>query len=324
MKQYVFIILSFLMIALLAVPFAMAGLPELRGQVEVSDEIITLGDIFDNLEAKQDIRVADAPLPGKRLSIPATFILRLTRQHGVKWRNSRAVKNILVSREGSIIYHRELKNIISEKIKSLGGGAQQRDIRFYNDDARIFVPLGYNAQDLQVGYISHDSKSGRFRAEIIVPSGMNKQRSLKIEGRTFPVTTVPALARTILPGDIITTKNIKWVKIPLSQAGRNVIRDHKQLVGMTPRRPLKLGIPVRRSDVERPQLVKRGKIVNILYATARLTLISQGKAIESGGQGDVIRVMNLASHKTLDAIVRGKGRVEVITSKGRLAQYDNR
>lgn len=324
MKQYVFIIFSILLVMLLSVPFAMAEVAELRATVAVSDEVVTLGDIFDNLEEKRGLRVADAPLPGKRISLPASYILRLTRQHGIKWRNSRAIKNVIVSREGSIIYHRELKNMIRDEMSSIGLGNTQRDVKFYNDNARIYVPLGYEARDLQVVRVRHNNKNGRFTADISVPSGMNKQRTIRVEGRTVQIAVVPSLARTLLPGDIITAKNIKWTRIPLSQLARNIVREQKKLIGMTPRRPLKIGMPVRQSDIERPQLVKKGKMVNITYTTANMTLTSQGKAIESGGRGDVIRVMNLTSHKTLDAIVRGTGDVEVLTSRGRFAQYNNR
>jgi len=56
--------------------FAQEILPELKPSVMVDDSIITLGDLFSDLNEKQDLVVANAPEPGKKLQISADISIK--------------------------------------------------------------------------------------------------------------------------------------------------------------------------------------------------------------------------------------------------------
>jgi flagella basal body P-ring formation protein FlgA len=42
-----------------------------------------------------------------------------------------------------------------------------------------------------------------------------------------------------------------------------------------------------------------------------MTLTARARALEDGGEGDVVRVTNLESRKIIDAVVTGSGEVRV-------------
>jgi flagella basal body P-ring formation protein FlgA len=63
--------------------------------------------------------------------------------------------------------------------------------------------------------------------------------------------------------------------------------------------------------VEVPLVVHRGSLVTIVLDTPSLHLSAEGKAMDNGGIGAVIRVANSKSSRVIDAVVAGPGTVTV-------------
>lgn len=291
--------------------FGQDTLPEIKASTTVDDTVITLGDIFTNLNEKQDLVVGNAPEPGKKILIPARYILKLTRDHNVRWRNSAGVTNVVVSRDSMIVNYTDLQPLLSEELKNLYHTDKNLDVRFYNRNGKIHLPNGYDVQDLNIRNISLDRKSDKFSALIGAPDGQGGETQHIVNGRTIKVVMVPSLAKSIRSGDIIKSSDIKWTPLPDSQVARNIIRSKDKLVGMTPRNQIKEGSPIRLNEVERPILVKRGSLVKIHFSTEKINLSTLGKAVENGGIGDVIQVKNNSSDKIISAIVLGPNQVQV-------------
>jgi flagellar basal body P-ring formation protein FlgA len=150
-----------------------------------------------------------------------------------------------------------------------------------------------------------------FLSAIAVPDGSGNETLQTVTGRAIRVSTIPSLSRTIRNGDVIKESDIKWLTVPAAQVGNNMIRSKDQLIDMTPRNQINAESPIRLSDIQRPILVKRGNLVKINFSSDKLSLTTMGKAMESGGIGDVIRVINTTSNKTISAIISGPDQVEV-------------
>ena len=88
--------------------------------------------------------------------------------------------------------------------------------------------------------------------------------------------------------------------VPASQAaGRESVRN------------MPAGAVVRASDLVAPRLVRRGEPVNIVVRSGGLTISTQGRALASGGVGDMVRVVAASTNRTLDGIVDGNGAVRI-------------
>ena len=84
------------------------------------------------------------------------------------------------------------------------------------------------------------------------------------------------------------------------------------LVGLETRRAIYTGRPVVAADLGPPTLVRRNAVVVMLYSDRGLVGIrTEGRALESGGAGEVVRVLNLTSRRSVLATVTGENQVEV-------------
>ncbi len=304
-------ILTFFSLIGLSVAYAQDIIPEIKPQTVVDDGVVTLGDIFTDLKVSQDLVIANAPEPGKKIQISARHILQVTRAHNVRWRNSAGVKNVMVSRMSEVVSFADLKPQLTAELKNLYQSDQDMDIRFYNRGGKIHLPTGFDVQDLSIRNISLDRSNDKFSALIGAPTGQGSETLYTVNGRTIRTTTIPTLARTLRSGDVIQASDIAWLAVPEGQVSRNMILSTDKLIGMTPRTQIKQGSPIRLSEVNRPILVKRGALVKINFNTDKISLSTLGKAVEKGGMGDVIQVKNNASNKIVSAIVLGPNLVQV-------------
>lgn len=71
------------------------------------------------------------------------------------------------------------------------------------------------------------------------------------------------------------------------------------------------GRPILLAQVGAPALVERNAVVRMNYAHGPLRIVTDGRALDRGGAGEPVRVMNLASRQTVTGIVATDGSVVV-------------
>ena len=82
-------------------------------------------------------------------------------------------------------------------------------------------------------------------------------------------------------------------------------------LGLEARVAIYAGRPIKATDLGPPALIDRNQIVALAYQTGTLAILTEGRALNRGGVGDVIRVMNLASRSTVSGRVTANGTVQV-------------
>ncbi|QCO01908.1 flagellar basal body P-ring formation chaperone FlgA [Azospirillum argentinense] len=177
-----------------------------------------------------------------------------------------------------------------------------------NRAVELRAPAG--AGSLTVENLYYNPVQGRFAAEMIVGDTRPVVR-LPVSGRAYGVVQVPVLSRRIAPGDVIGPGDVDWQDVRADLAGSDIAATDAQLIGLTPRRGVPVNQPVRLRDLQSPRVVDKGSLVTITLATENLTLSAQGKALQDGGRGDVIRVINTQSNRILEATVAGPSIVAV-------------
>ena len=124
-----------------------------------------------------------------------------------------------------------------------------------------------------------------------------------------PLAEVPVLVRDVEKGELLSADDFTVEPRPLAQA-RGAL-DVTSAAGKEALRRLRAGAIVRTGDIIRPQLVRRGEPVAITVRSAGLTITAQGRALSGGGQGDLVRVLNTATNRTLDGVVEKTGSVRI-------------
>ena len=71
---------------------------QLRSQAQASGDTLTLGDLFEGLDAKANIVVGPAPAPGSRATYQVKHIVALARIHGLDWRPTGREAPLVVAR----------------------------------------------------------------------------------------------------------------------------------------------------------------------------------------------------------------------------------
>ena len=117
-------------------------------------------------------------------------------------------------------------------------------------------------------------------------------------------------ARTLRPGTVLAEEDLRAHGEDAGAPGRLSERI-SELVGLETRRAIYAGRPVAPADLGPPTLVRRNDVVVMLYADGGLGIRTEGRALDSGGAGEVVRVMNLSSRQPVRAVVTGVNRVEV-------------
>lgn len=123
----------------------------------------------------------------------------------------------------------------------------------------------------------------------------------------------PVAAQTLVathnirPRDVIMPEDVELRDISIVGG----LQSPQEAVGLEARIAIYEGRPIRASDVAAPALVERNQIVTLLYISAGLTISTEGRALDRGGAGDRIRIMNLASRVSVTAEIAPDGRAIV-------------
>ncbi len=303
-------------IAALTVAIALTGAAEaavLRSDVTVSGNTITLGDLFDDAGAAARVVVSDAPAPGLSNEISVSRISLVARRNGLSWHNTTGLTHVTVARSGIAVPDAAVSTAISAAIMastpSLAPSTLMQ-VDFANGAAGVQVGTDAPAT-VKVEQIAVNPRTGDFDALLRAPANDPSAPLRRVSGRAYPVIDVPVLTQDVAPGDVVRKQDIDWVRLPAMRVSQNIITAENQLVGMSPRHALRMGEPLRNTDVQAPLVVAKGAQVDMTYVSGSLTLTARGRALQSGAVGDTVDIINPRSNRTIQGTVLGPNMVRV-------------
>ncbi|MEM8771369.1 MAG: flagellar basal body P-ring formation chaperone FlgA [Pseudomonadota bacterium] len=83
------------------------------------------------------------------------------------------------------------------------------------------------------------------------------------------------------------------------------------LIGKEAKRSIYKNFPITDRDVKTPTIVERNAVINLEYNNGLLQAVTSVRALDSGGMGETIRVMNLSSKTIVMATIIDDGRARV-------------
>lgn len=109
-------------------------------------------------------------------------------------------------------------------------------------------------------------------------------------------------ANTIITADLIGVKR---------GTAAGVYDDPGLVLGREARKSLYPGRAIQLGDVGAPALVDRNQIVTLIFTGSGLMIETEGRALDRGGAGERLRVMNIGSRSTVTGTVMLDGSVHV-------------
>ena len=282
----------------------------LKENVMVNDDVVRLGDLFNEPLSMGDSPVAQAPRPGQTIVLDNRFLRSLIRAYQLDWAPTNKYQRVLVGRQAQRIDPAQVTLQVKDALREYLGTDKEVDLAFDVGDINLVLPTNVPAT-LAIQDIRFDPASQRFAVQLVVPATGPTLISRLVAGSVYETIQLPVLARSIAPGEVIQLADLDWIAVRFDRVAANAATDPKQLVGMTARRPLRVNQMLRLSDITMAAAIHRGSMVTLLVQTENMTLTAQGRALEDAAIGQPIRVINTMSNKPLTGVVKDETTVTI-------------
>lgn len=123
------------------------------------------------------------------------------------------------------------------------------------------------------------------------------------------VREIAVLTRPIAAGEEITAADVAFLEVAAAPAA--ALTDPADLIGRAARRALAPDRPVRAADLRTPVLVRKGGPVTLVYEVGGVRVTARGRALADAGAGEAVKVVNIQSNRTIDAVAEADGLARV-------------
>jgi flagella basal body P-ring formation protein FlgA len=292
--------------------------PVLRASVNVTGDVVRIGDVIDNAGPAAQIAIYRAPDLGTSGTLPVAQLLAALRAHQVIGVDTRELREISVTRLARRLESKDLETQVGLALEHRNGlgDAANLSITFDRDPQTVQLDAS-NSGALQPVANRYDTRSGRFDIIFQIDNETGAPTRLRFTGTAIETVEAAVLARGVERSEVLKSSDVIVERRPKAEVG-NDVATRDRAVGMQARRQLRAGQALRVSDLAKPDLVQRDQAVTLVYESAGLYLTIRGKALEAGTEGDVVNVLNLQSKRTVSGIVSGRGQVSVAVPAPRL------
>jgi flagella basal body P-ring formation protein FlgA len=288
----------------------------LRSRVIVEGESVTLGDLFDNIGDKGEKVVLRAPAPGARVTLDSEWLHRVATANGIGWHSQDLFAQAVVERAAQTVGRDQLTALLQTALAAKGA-PEESLIETEGRPLAMLVPANSAAQ-IAVRDLFYDRDSGRFTASIAAIDQGRDVARLPVAGKLVPCAMVPVAAHPIARGDMIGASDLRLQKMRQEEVRPAMITDEGALVGMTAKLNLRAGVAIGVADIQKPMAVTRGATVTMVLVQGGMLLTAQGRALDQGALGDVIRLSNTKTNLTVEGTIDGTNHVRV-TLNGAIA-----
>ena len=307
----VFPVVPVLAVALFAaVPVAAATL---RNVTTLEASVVRLSDLFDDAGPRATRVLGPAPAPGARIVVEAAQLGAIARQFGVDWRPASAADRIVLDRPGRLLPREEVFAALRAALTGVGAPTSA-DLELPGF-ASPTVPVE-GRTEAAIEQVDYDGASGRFTATLAVIGTDMPIERMRLSGQLQEMVDLPVLAHRLPAGSVLEPGDLRMARLHVGALRDETVRSAADAVGLALKHQAIPGQPLAKTDLMRPFLVGKGARVAMELFVPGMALTGQGTALESGGNGDRIRVLNTISRAVLEAEVIGPDRVRIAPGSG--------
>lgn len=290
----------------------------IRPEVKVRSDVVTLGQVasFSGGDEKfpelatvlKEIKLMDAPAPSTKDTITGAKILELIYRAGVPEDSFgySIPRVVTVEREGRLLTAAEVLRVL--KTKSFGDATSDLQPKEVTWTADQVIALGETRIDINpLGKVS----GGRMpiRVEVFVderPAARFLATALVDDWREVPV-----MKHEVERGSLISGEEIQLVRLNLLQQPSDIVSSFDEVIGRRAKSKINAGETIRKSAVDIPPIIPKGRKVSIVYRSHGLEATATGVALEDGFENGHLKVRNENSKKVIAGRVSSGDVVEV-------------
>lgn len=296
----------------------------LRDLAWIEGPSIQLGEITE-IEGNQElveklkkIRIASAPALGKFRVINRDYIWVRLYQNKIKaeeviFRGAEEVKITVLSNtieKDQVL--RTIKDSLSIFLKEEERGEMEVEIGRMAFSFPLLVPVGGLELEGEISSSSFDSSRLTILMKIYIDKSLYRTLSIPLKIKIFKEVVI---TNRNLPTDhIFSREDLRQerILINVNKQGEKWIRDPQEALGKRLLRNISAGTPLTKEILGSPLLVHQGSLVTLFVEGRNIRIHAQGKALEKGGKGEIIMVLNIASQKRLEGIIVDANNVRII------------
>ena len=293
---------------LLIYPHSAAAV-SLRSSAIIDDNTIMLSDIFSGISESKDKALGPAPRPGHDMTLNARTLMRIAIALDLPWRPAHGGEFVTLSRAATVIDSTMIEEALQEEIANSGLNGTYK-LAFAGSMAEMVLPLDAPAT-FDVQSFNLRKSQNRFEAILVAPSKDDPLETLRVSGAIQRMIDVPVLSNAIQRGQVIGQRDIEMISVPADSIRGDIVVSSENMIGMTPKRAIIPGKLLKLNDLQAPIIVERGDLVTMIFDNGGMRLTAKGKALENGARGDLVRVSNASSSRTVEALVTATREVVV-------------
>ena len=295
------------------------GMPILKRAASVSSDIVRIGDLIDNAGEAAEAPIFRSPDVGTTGAVSVQQVIDAIRQHHIYLIDTGSLSEVEVTHVGRAIDVSDVETRIASLFAGRYGLGDAKNLTVTLDrPARPITIESSATADLVLAGAAVDPRSGRFDVTFDVPGSSAVRRTpLRFTGTVVETAPATVLTRALARGDIIKASDVAIERRPKAEITAEVIGAVNDAIGLAVRQAARLGQPLRRTDLTKPEMVHRDDNIMLVYEVPGIMLTTRGKAIDGGAEGDIINVLNIQSKRTVQGIVTGPGRVTITTAMSR-------
>lgn len=287
--------------------------PVLRASVNITGDIVRVGDLIDNAGVAAQVAVYRAPDLGTTGVLQAAQVITALRAHQVIGVDTRGIKEIAVTRQARTVDTKQIELAVAHAIEHRGGLGDAANINVSFDQTVQELKLDANYDGaLAATDARFDPRSGRFDVSFEIGNGTSSNATrMRFTGTAIETAEVAVLTRNVDRNELLRSADLVVERRARAELAGGEPASRDLAVGMQMRRQARAGQSLRTTDLAKPDLVTRDQNITIIFQTAGIYLTTRGKALDTGSEGDVVSAVNGQSKRTVTGRVTGRGQISV-------------
>jgi len=261
------------------------------------------------VEKLKKIKITSAPALGKSRVINRDYIWVRLYQSRVKaqevtFQGAKEVKLTALSNsiEEEQVF-RAIEDVLSAFLEEEEREEMEVEIGKVAFSFPILVPVGGLKLEGEIFSSSFNSSRLTILMEIYINENLYRTLSIPLKIKIFKEVVVAT--RNLHTDHTFTREDIRKEKIliNMNKQGEEWLCDLQEVLGKRLLRNISAGTPLEKEILGSPLLVNRGSLVTLFIEGRNIRIHAQGKALEKGEKGEMIKVLNIDSKKRLEGII---------------------